>query len=176
MDISNRSGMGVHVENVYELGIDIKDVGWDDAETARAIAIEMKPGSDELFAFNERLSRESGGRLPGVDRERLRYGALSCNHTHLFLRCVAAELPCEDKVMTLGGRLSVAAVAQVDEDYARAIRDGLVWEVISWKVREYYAAAVALIAEARNIGGQVSRRENEMEVVGAGKHTDAMGC
>ena len=36
VDLSNRNGMGVHVENVYDLGADIKDVGWDPSETARA--------------------------------------------------------------------------------------------------------------------------------------------
>ena len=175
VDVSNRSGMGVHVENVYELGADIKDVGWDESETARAIAIEIKPGSQDTFEFNSRLARDSGGRLPGVEREKLRYGALSCNHTHLFLRCVVAELPCEDKSMTIGGRLSVAAFAQHDEDFANAIQNGLSWEVLSWKVREYYPDAVGLIAEARNIGGQVNRRENEMEATRVDKHTNAKG-
>ena len=167
--------MGVHVENVYELGGDIKDVGWDESETARAIAIEIKPGSQEVFEFNDRLAKESGGKLPGVDKEKLRYGALSCNHTHLFLRCVVAEMPCEDKAMSIGGHLAVAAFAQNDQDFAHAIQNGLIWEVLSWKVREYYPDSVGLIAEARNIGGQVNRRENEMEVSGAERHTNEKG-
>ena len=67
--------------------------------------------------------------------------------------------------MTIGGRLSVAAFSEKDEDFANAIRCGLTWEVLSWKVREFYPDAVTLISEARNIGGQVNRRENEIEVV-----------
>ena len=157
--------MGVHVENVYELGSDIKDVGWDDAETARAIAIEIKPGTDELLDFNDKLVSESCGRLPPFDREKVRYAALSCNHTHLFLRCVAAGLPSDDQTMSVSGRLSVAAFAQHDEDFASAIQNGLTWEILSWKVREHYPEAIPLISEARNVGGQVNRRENEMQIL-----------
>ena len=72
----------------------------DDRECELALCVEEEPGSDAILRFNEKLTLQSGGRLPPVVKTQMRYGAISCNHTVLFLRCVAHRMASDDEAAT----------------------------------------------------------------------------
>ena len=166
---SNRNGLGVITQDVYELGGDILSAGWDDKECAGAICIEEAPSCKDINKFSQKVVRESCGKLPPIREHELRYGALACNHTVLFLRCVLHGMACDleslEKICR-NGLLSLGALSEVDELFGIRAERGMTWEVVHWKVGAYYGApALALISEARNVGAQLARRENPFQVL-----------
>ena len=165
----NRDGLGVIAQDCYDLGGDILDAAWDDQECASAICIEAKSDNPHILSFTRKAVRESNGRLPAVDERVLQYGALSCNHTLCFLRCVAhamrASEPELEKICHQG-RLSVELLQTVDGLFARRVTEGMQWDVLDWRVEFHYGdQALQLISEARNMGAQLARRENVFQVI-----------
>ena len=163
-DLSNRKGLGLNVDQVYCLGGDLFGIGWSDA-IPDPCAITSKPDSMDLLNFNMKLVRESEGRLPQVEPHRMQYFALSCNHTVWFLKCVAAELPCDMPDVSINGHLNISAIEQTDKLFAKRIREGMAWLVIDWRVREFYPEVVELIIEAKNAPGEINRRTSAFEVL-----------
>ena len=164
-DSTNRNGLGVNVDDVYDLGIDIKFVGWDDDEVVRALCITSAPSDNDLMNFNKSLVAQSGGRLPPTNELQLSYYALSCNHTVWFLKCVAAGLPCSCPTVAVDGVLSLAHIETSDPLFARRVREGINWTVLDWRIRAHYPQLVELLSQARNTGGMLNRRTTAFEVL-----------
>ena len=162
--MSNRKGLGVNVQEVYRLGGDVFGIGWSDS-IPDPCCITAKPGSAELLDFNKQLVASSEGRLPAVSEDQTQHFAMSCNHTVWFLKCVEAEMRCDIPALTLNGRLNLSAIEQTDSLFAKRVREGMMWLVVSWKVREYYPEIVELIIEAKNAPGEINRRTSAFEVL-----------
>ena len=82
-----------------------------------------------------------------------------------FLKCVAAELPCDMPDVSINGHLNISAIEQTDKLFAKRIREGVAWLVIDWRVREFYPEVVELIIEAKNAPGEINRRASAFEVL-----------
>ena len=85
--------MGVPWQGVYDLAADILKAGWSDKECLQALCVEEAPLKTDVVDFSSEVVRQSNGMLPPVCREQVRFGALACNHTVLFLRCVKHGMP-----------------------------------------------------------------------------------
>ena len=164
-DNRNRAQLGVVATKVHKLGSDILFWGWSDEETRNAMCIGAKPGDATLIEFNENLVVDSGGLLPAVDRLKMSYFAISCNHTVWFLKSLAAKMPSDDPQLPLDGHLSLAQVESVDATFAKRAREGVKWTVLDWRVREHYPQIVALLIEARNGPGEINQRKSVFEVL-----------
>ena len=165
----NRDGVGLIAQDVYDLGGDILCANWDDKECANAICVEAAPEKTHILDFTQKVARESNGRLPAADPLVLRYGALACNHTSCFLRCILhGKLAEEDSLAKIChlGALSVELLKKRDSLFASRVTDGMQWDVLVWQVESNYGApCLQLISEARNMGAQLARRENVFQVV-----------
>ena len=132
-DRENRGSQGVNALEVAILATDIGEVGWSWGETKHAICIEERPGSTTLEDFNRELA--SGTDLAPVRQGSIRFGSLSCTHTNMGLRSIAARMPSDDPLLSEAGRFCVDRLAQRDPEYAEAVRKGLRWKIVSWEAR-----------------------------------------
>ena len=164
VDPSNRDGYGVNSEDVHALGADIYAFGFSWAEVARAACIEEEPSKSDIHAFNVALA-SSGRALAPVEEGSIRYGSLSCSHTNMFLRCVAAGVESKHEAMSYNGRLDVDHLAKKDKAFAHAVKEGLVWSVLSYKVRVMFPDFLDMLQKARNAGSHIARSEHEVQVL-----------
>ena len=100
------------------------------------------------------------------------YGTLS--HSHLLLVLLSwlngAEWKVEDepnvsKLLNPDGTFCKAAVAALDDDLDRVRRDGLLMEVLRWKMMVEEPTAASLISQALNTGHQLALRTSELTAV-----------
>ena len=164
VDPSNRDGCGVSAENVHALGDDIAFMGWSWAELKQPTCIEEGPGETSIAKFNQDFSNGSP-LLPTVLEGEIRYGSLSCSHTHMFLRCVEAGVASESKALSLRGKLSLDVLDLKDKEFARAVRRGLTWTVLSHRARSRFPSLLTLVQSARNAAQHVARSEHEVQVM-----------
>ena len=161
---TNRDGVGVNAEDVHSLGADILGMGWSWQQVTGAVCIEESPGSTEIKDFNAKLS--SGlDTLPSNELDHVRFGSLACSHTNMFLRCVAAGAVSTNVALSEAGHLSLEKIARRDPDFARAIRDGLEWKVLSSKVSTEFPDLLGLVQRARNAPNAAARAEHEVQVM-----------
>ena len=160
-DIANRNGEGGNAQEVVKLASDIAYLGWAWSATAHALCVEVTPGDPTIEEFNRALSQGLG--MAPVDGDSIRYGSLSCGHTNYVLRCIGASMPSTCPLLSQDGRYSLALLAERDPQYADAVREGLRWRTLSWKVRALYPKALHIMQGALNVGGHVQRKENEIQ-------------
>ena len=142
-DPINRDGEGGNSQEVMLLASDIAFIGWSWAETSHAICCEEEPHKHEVEAFNKRLCLESG--LAPVEPYSIRFGSLSCGHTNMALRAIAASMPSSCPLLSEGGCLSLAKLQTRDAEYAHAVTQGLHWKVIRWQVRQGFPEALRIL-------------------------------
>ena len=70
---------------------DIAFVGWSWAEVSHALCVEVLPGDASVEEFNRTLCDGCG--LAPVGQHSIRFGSLSCGHTNMGLRAIAAAVP-----------------------------------------------------------------------------------
>ena len=160
-DPENRGGEGGNPQEVLLLASDIAFVGWSWLETRHAICCEVKPGDKTVEHFNRDLCEGSG--LAPVEEDSIRFGSLSCGHTNMGLRAIAASVPSDCPLLGEGGALSLGKLRVRDPEYAKAVVQGLHWKVLRWEVRERFPEAMRIVISARNVAGHVQRKENEMQ-------------
>ena len=165
VDITNRDGLGVIIDNVYSLTSGIKRTAWDDEQVKKAACIEEIPGRTDILDFNKALVRKSAGRLPPVVESELRFGALACNHTLLGLRCIKDAMPHDDPTMTRNGRFSIDVIRETDGPFADAAEKGILWDVFHWKIRAHYPKAIPIIVSARNAPQQLFKKDTVFQVL-----------
>ena len=161
IDPCNRGGAGVVVQEVALLASDIAQIGWSWAETSQALCVETTPNDATVEVFNQGLVAGSNGLAP-VETGTIKYGSLSCSHTNYGLRAIGARAVSGCPLLARDGKYCVEHIQARDPEYARAVRDGLRWKVLSWRTRFLYPAVLDLMQRARNVASSVLRRENEM--------------
>lgn len=142
-DPCNRSGVGGNAQEVLLLASDIAFTGWSWAATSHAICCEVPPGDVEVENFNRKLCQGVG--LPPVEPHSILFGSLSCGHTNMGLRAIAAGVPSECPLLSDGGRLSMTKLAVRDTEYASAVQLGLKWKVLRYSVRSRFPKALDII-------------------------------
>ena len=142
-DLINRSGVGGNAQEVLLLASDIAFIGWSTAATAHAICIEVPPGDKSVENFNRKLCQDVG--LADVEEDTIRFGSLSCGHTNMGLRAIAAGVSSECPLLSEGGKLSLTKLQNRDPAYAEAVQRGLRWKVIRHEVRSRFPKALDVI-------------------------------
>ena len=142
-DPSNRSGLGGNTGEVLLLAADIAEVGWSWAATSHAVCIEVSPGDVEVERFNAKLCDGTG--LAPVEQDSIKFGSLSCGHTNMGLRAIAAGVPSSDPLLSADGRMCLSRLDRTDAEYAKAVRQGLRWKVLRHSVRSRYPKVLDII-------------------------------
>ena len=97
------------------------------------------------------------------------YATLS--HSHLLLVLLSwsngavwqlEDEPTLSKLLNINGAFSDVAVAALDDGLDRVLKDGLIMEVLSWKIMEEEPSAASLISQAINIGNHLALRTSEL--------------
>ena len=180
----NRGGMYPQPDIVRNLGLNIMATGFNGSEADHeGVCVEEVP-------FRERSS--ANGRSSGLpDASYAEYNLLQCDHlflekcfslindimygtlshSHLLLVLLAwangAEWKVEDeptlsKLLNPDGSFYNAAVAARDADLERILRDGLLMEVLSWKMLVEEPTAASLISQALNKVQSMALRTSEL--------------
>ena len=148
---ANRDGYGLNAMDCHSLLRDISACGWNWAQID-AMACEVPgsgPAHDSVLEFNVAQQLGSGG---------------SCSHTNMALRLILAEMAHESDSLCLNGRLNLERVRPHDAQLYEASQSGLRWRVISADVMQAVPKLASLVQEALNAGGQLQRREHELQL------------
>ena len=160
----NRDGHGVAWHDCHSLMANIVDVGFD-ASITNCICVETAPGDSSAIAFNQALSVESGGKLPEVHPQHLKFLSLSGSHLNTALRMIGQGTPCSVESVAIDGKVNVQKVLQKDAAYAEASRAGLRWKVLSAAVLAQWPQLASLIQSAANTGNHLAREEHEVQIL-----------
>ncbi|CAJ1382169.1 unnamed protein product [Effrenium voratum] len=163
---ANRDGYGLNAMDCHSLLRDISACGWNWAQID-AMACEVPgsgPSHDSVLEFNVAQQLGSGGLLPTVEPHTIKLASLSCSHTNMALRLILAEMAHECDSLCLNGRLNLERVRQHDAQLYEASQSGLQWRVISADVMQAVPKLASLVQEAMNAGGQLQRREHELQL------------
>ena len=164
-DTANRDGIPLNGERCDALLGDIADMGWDmDEANFGNICVQERPGSREMFKYNRRAC-EASEFLAEVTGYSLLYGSLSHSHLHQCLKNIIAGAPAEAPTdFIVNGKLSLQAVALAQPSLAASARQGLEWEILSWKIRDE-AGAMELIQSAWNRKAGIAMKESAVQAV-----------
>ncbi|CAE7693022.1 unnamed protein product [Symbiodinium sp. CCMP2592] len=125
----NRDGSGINPVDVHDLLGDIVQAGWLDA---RVQAIAHEPTGQEDIDWNVRLFESMHDRCGPLEPTMIKALSLAGSHTNSVLRCFHYEVMHEgDETVCHDGRLSMELLRRHDPDFARAVREGVVWKILS---------------------------------------------
>ncbi len=162
----NRDGIGVNGARCDELASKFAELGFDRAEADHdGVVVQEKPDCDEIWAFNHRIC-EGDDLLANVTEERIAFGTLAHSHVNQVLRNVIGGAASTSKKLTSeDGRLCLAMVERASPPFAQACREGLQWEILSWRMLEEEPRAACTIQAASNIKGGLMMVEHEMQAL-----------
>ena len=158
---------------MHGLASDIAFIGWSWPATAHALCVEIQPNDLTVENFNMELV--AGTDLAPVEKNSLHFGSLACGHTNCALRAIAAGGPSSCPLLSEDGRYSLEKLQRRDPAFAEAVRQGLKWKVLSWRVRVEFPRALVVMQAARNVAGHIQRQENEVQAL-AKMHSMAASC
>ena len=174
----NRYGKGIVPQRAHELFDGISTEGWSDKELTEAWASEMQPFGHKRSEYFKEYSMEttqgSAGLLPDYPERCAQVKAVSvtCGHTSQTLRLVwhGSPLAVQGTSMSLvrcceEGKLSLRKLHDSDPEYACAVENGLVWNIIRWEVEEEFPFIMDLVQEAGNRSQALAQCESREEIM-----------
>ena len=161
---NNRRGMKANADRCQQL-LSWYVGAWDaDEADHQCVAVENKPGCDEMQRHNQ-LFRENDRRFaPAPQRPEV----AAATHSHLNLtmhNCRAGAEVSWPRLLKycVAGRLSMDRISAADKEMASHIQRGLFWEVLSWRMEEEEPIAFEVIQEALNSKHSAALVVHEME-------------
>ena len=161
-DPSNRDNTGGNANEIHLLGSDIAYVGWSWKQCAHALVIESTPGDKTLETFNHNLTTSATVPLAPVVADTIHFGSLTCGPTNQVLRCVDAQVSSDCPLLGESGRMSKEHIRKRDTEMAKAVDEGLLWEVLKHQVRHMYPEVLGTLQAAGNVAGHVQRKVHEV--------------
>jgi hypothetical protein len=161
-DPSNRDDTGGNAQEVHLLAEDIAHLGFSWQECSHALCIEVVPGDKTVEIFNKLLSEGALMPLAPVEPDSIIFGSLAAGHTNQCLRCIDSGVASCSDVLSVDGYMSVEHLRKRDKEFARAVDEGLPWEVLRWPVRLQYPKILVILQSARNTAGHVQRKVTEV--------------
>ena len=144
VDPCNQDSIVINVEDTLTLLDGIKTMGWSWALCAHAKCVEIIPGDSAVEDFTAAAS----GHMAPVEPDIIRFGSVTCSHTNMGLRAIAANMKCDNTQMSRGGRFCVHALRESDPSFVDAVEHGLEWKVLKWRVRIEFPEVLEIIALA----------------------------
>ena len=159
---ANRNGQPPSADRCVALLSDILGQGFDgdEADCNGALAQEA-PGKTIIHDFNgnERLA-------PSVEGFTMSYGSLSHSHLNQVFKNILARVPVAGlKISNSSGRLDVGILDEVDKVFAKYCNEGLLWDVLSYKIQDEEPDGLNVIQAACNSKNSIALMQHEMEAV-----------
>ncbi|MCP4244375.1 MAG: hypothetical protein GY772_27835 [bacterium] len=138
---------------------------WDhDEANFENVCVEERPHGSALLRYNKTMCA-SQEFLADVTVESMGFGTISHSHLHQCLKNILGGAKASAPAgLTRNGCLSLDIVAAEQPTLAQDCRQGLEWEVLSWRERDE-PGALQLIQSACNRKGSAQMRETEMQAV-----------
>lgn len=149
---ANRNGEPPSGERCQSLLDAILGGGFDPGEAdCNGVLVQAKPSGDTIHAFNAKACDGNPLLTPSVDGMDLTYGSLSHSHLNqVFKNILGRAYVKTDKITDPQGRLSMAMLEAHDPTFAKYCREGLLWDVLSWKLQEEEPEGLNIIQAAGN--------------------------
>ena len=161
----NRDGIPIDADHCDELLGEVSIVGWDPVEANHDnVCVQVRPGSRDLHRLN-RETCEAHEFLAPVGQTTIVFGTLSHSHLNQCLKNIIGGAKCDAPArFASDGRLCLDVVEQRQPGLAENCRKGLLWDVLSWKIR-LEEGALEIVQSAANRKAQVQMRETEMQAI-----------
>jgi hypothetical protein len=160
----NRDGLGVIPAEVHEKLANIVGMGFVWEEVQNPMCSEVSPLRDTEIQFNIDLAEASGHMLAPIEVP-LRTLAFRCTHTNQGIRAACAGVESKYPVLCgSDGRMSASKLSELDKSLGEAIKSGLHWTVISWRVEEQWPNIIEILQEAGNAPAQIQKGESEIQI------------
>lgn len=169
VDPCNRDGIFATPDDIQDLGAAILGVGFSDQMT-RGICVQLRPCDKPIVVAYNREKTQVSQHFPKVDENLVEYSAIAGNTLNLFLRSVRQGVhvmqnkPGLDAVSD-DGRLSVDLLRKVDGVFASAASTGVMWLVLSSRIRDEEPGGLQIIQAAENVFGSIQRLTSEAQIM-----------
>ncbi|CAJ1429452.1 unnamed protein product [Effrenium voratum] len=157
---SNRDGYGLNSIDVYDLLDSIVGVGFI-SEKVNAVACEVE--GDTVRAWNQKLVASSNGALGRLEPNKLKAVTLCGSHTNFALRVCKDELPHNNDLICVDGRISLAKIKARDSKLYEAVTDGVTWRVLAKEVAASFPNFLQMLQQYGN--ASLQRGEHELQVL-----------
>ena len=164
---ANRNGQPPSADRCASLLSDILGQGFDANEAdCNGALVQETPGKTTVHDFNMK-SCDGDERLePSVEGLTMSYGSLSHSHLNQVFKNVLGRVPVTGlKISNSNGRLDINILEEVDKDFARYCKDGLLWDVLSYKIQEEEPDGLNVIQAALNSKNAMALAQHEMEAI-----------
>ena len=174
----NRGGQAPSSDRCQALVADILGKGFDGCEAdTGGVLVQSAPddntqnsGSIRQFNLlategNEFMAYSVGGLTPT-------YGSLSHSHLNQAFKNIASGCKVNRESLTSAiadssGRASLPMLEELSPDFAKYVRQGIKWEILSWKMDEEDPEAALITQAACNAKNEIGMAASEMEAIRA---------
>ena len=149
--------------DVHDLGVAIKadGVAW----LFLNIAVDIVPETKQrAYEFNETQVAAADGLLAPIIPDSLEKLSLSSGHGNQFLRAANHGCRSEEPSVSRNGKLSAAKIAEDDDQFGKALGEGLDWITIPQSFIDEHPWLPVRIQAALNATNQAGKLTHEVEI------------
>ena len=155
-------------ERCAELISEILKMGFDPNEAdSNGVCVQEKPEGLKIHNFNVEMCEGDDKLCSVLNGTTMQYGSLS--HSHLSQGCKNILGECFLGIPALcrseSKAASVDVLAEIDAEFARYCRTGLLWEILSYKIEEEEPDALNIIQAACNCKHALALHSHETEAL-----------
>lgn len=165
---ANRNGEPPSAERCVALLGDILGQGFDPSEAdCNGVLVQEKPGRTTIQEFNARACDGNEKLAAMVDGISVTYGSLSHSHLNQLFKNVLAKLPLGvDRITVVGtGKVDVNLLEEHDPLFAKYCKEGLLWDILSYKILDEEPEGLNIIQAACNCKNTMAMIPHEMEAI-----------
>ena len=136
------------------------EVGWSYAKASEhAYAFSQLPNDAEQVAFNLQARQVQSGEIPPLTA--VVGNSFGANHVNVFVRCVKAEVKCDNKNIAPTGRLDRVKLCAKSDGLAKAVDIGLDWTFLHGQLAKRWPMIPVIGQKALNYRGHSEITEIE---------------
>lgn len=165
---ANRNGEPPSADRCVALLNDLLGQGFDPSEAnCNGVLVQEKPGSTSIHDFNVQACDGNERMIAFVGGISMTYGSLSHSHLNQVFKNILGKLPLGAAKITAPGtgRVCPQMLAEHDAPFAAACKDGLLWDILSYKILDEDPEGLNIIQAACNCKNAIAMIPHEMEAI-----------
>ena len=164
---SNRNGQPPSGERCVALLLEILTSGFDPAEAdCNGVLVQETPGNTLIGDYNTKACEGNDQLASSVEGMAMNYGSLSHSHLNQVFKNILARLSIAGaKITNQLGHLDLKLLEEVDQVFAKYCADGLLWDILSYKIQTEEPEALNIIQAACNSKNAIALIPHEIEAI-----------
>jgi hypothetical protein len=164
---ASRNGAFPSAERCITLLENILGGGFDPGEAdCNGVLIQSKTLDMAIHDFNMKTCDGNQSLTPSVDGIFMSYGSLSHGHLNQVFKNILGNISFKTtRITDVHGKLSVAMLNSHDPVFAKYCRDGMLWDVLSYKLQEEEPDGPHIIQAAGNATHAAAMMPHETEAI-----------